>query len=528
MRKLYRNILTRNLKPVYAFILIGIISFGNVNAQSSVTINLDNTRQIIRGFGAANILPWRPDMTQDEINTAFGTGDGQLGFSILRLRVPSDENTFSSNLTTAKIAHSMGVTLIASPWSPPASMKTNGNIVGGELKESDYGNFAAYLKKFVDYMNENGAPIYAVSVQNEPDVSVSYESCDYNASQMLKFVKENGKSIGTKVIAPESFQFRRQLSDPLLNDSVACSNFDILGGHIYSGGLSAYPLAESKGKEVWMTEHLTESGHSANIWSYAMDVALEMQQVMNANMSAYVWWYIVRYYGPIGDGEKSTSNPNEDFSAKGEVTKKGYVMSQFSRFIRPGYYRVEGTYQPQTGIYVTAYKDSSLSKIVIVAINTSSQSKEQQFNLANKSVDMFVPYVTTNSKNCAEEAGISVNGGSFTAALEASSITTFVSKGDIVAVKETSVIPQSYYLFQNYPNPFNPTTNIVYQISKTSNVVLKVYDVLGRTVQILVNDTQSPDQYTVVFNAHNLSGGIYFYRLEAGSFTETKKLILMK
>ena len=140
----------------------------------------------------------------------------------------------------------MGVTLTASPWSPPASMKTNNSVVKGELKEESYSDYADYLKSFVEYMAANNAPIYSISVQNEPDIAVTYESCDYSPEQMLKFVKENGASIGSKVIAPESFQFRRELSDPLLNDSLACKNFEILGGHIYGGGLEEYPLAIEK------------------------------------------------------------------------------------------------------------------------------------------------------------------------------------------------------------------------------------------------------------------------------------------
>ena len=88
--------------------------------------------------------------------------------------------------------------------------------------------------------------------------------------------------------------------------------------------------------------------------------------------------------------------------------------------------------------------------------------------------------------------------------------------------------PSKYELNQNYPNPFNPSTNITYRIVKTSKVTLKVYDVLGRLVTTLVNDVQSPGHYTVSFNAHNLSSGIYFYQLNAGNFSATKKLMLLK
>jgi hypothetical protein len=91
-----------------------------------------------------------------------------------------------------------------------------------------------------------------------------------------------------------------------------------------------------------------------------------------------------------------------------------------------------------------------------------------------------------------------------------------------------AVLPTQNQLEQNFPNPFNPATNIRYNISKTSQVTLKVFDILGRQVQTLVNTMQAPGQYTVTFTAQNLASGIYFYRLEAGTFTETKKLILLK
>ena len=135
---------------------------------------------MIRGFGAANIMRWRPDMTADEIDKAFGTDEGQIGFTILRLRIPPDENSFSYNIPTAQAAHSYDVKIIASPWSPPAYMKTNNSTVGGRLLEENYEDYADHLYYFVDFMESNDIPIYAVSVQNEPDIAVTYESCHWN------------------------------------------------------------------------------------------------------------------------------------------------------------------------------------------------------------------------------------------------------------------------------------------------------------------------------------------------------------
>ncbi|MEJ2054263.1 MAG: T9SS type A sorting domain-containing protein, partial [Calditrichaceae bacterium] len=428
----------------------------------------------------------------------------------------------------AQAAHDMGVTLVSSPWSPPAEMKSNGSTVGGELEEAYYEDFAAHLDSFATYMDENDAPIYALSVQNEPDVSVSYESCDYDAAQLLKFVKENAQSIGTRVMAPESFHFDKSLSDPLLQDPVALANMDIVCGHIYGGGLASYPLAEEKGKEVWMTEHLTESQHSANIWSYALDVAAEIQQVMQANMSAYIWWYIIRYYGPIGDGEVSASFPDENFSAKGEVTKKGYVMSQFARFIRPEYWRVECTTNPQSGVSVTAFKDNLSSKLVIVAINSSSSVREQTFSVQNVSFEKFTPYVTSATKDCHLEDDIMVSGTSFTASLDVSSITTFVSGSEASAVKNDFGTVRSFKLAQNYPNPFNPSTRIDFEIPEKSFVSLKIYNVLGQEIAELAGKEITSGTHSVTFDGSLLANGVYVYTLQAGKYRDSRKMVIMK
>lgn len=89
-------------------------------------------------------------------------------------------------------------------------------------------------------------------------------------------------------------------------------------------------------------------------------------------------------------------------------------------------------------------------------------------------------------------------------------------------------IPTTYALKQNYPNPFNPTTIITYQLPKAGNVKLVVYDLLGREVKTLVNEFKSAGSFDVTFDASSLASGVYFYRLESGSFTDTKKLTLIK
>ncbi len=96
------------------------------------------------------------------------------------------------------------------------------------------------------------------------------------------------------------------------------------------------------------------------------------------------------------------------------------------------------------------------------------------------------------------------------------------------AVEVDARIPAKFGLSQNYPNPFNPSTTINYEVAKETNVSLKVYDAIGNEVATLVNETKAPGTYEVIFDASNLTNGVYFYKMQAGNFTATKKLVLIK
>ena len=89
-------------------------------------------------------------------------------------------------------------------------------------------------------------------------------------------------------------------------------------------------------------------------------------------------------------------------------------------------------------------------------------------------------------------------------------------------------IPDGFVLYQNYPNPFNPKTIIEFQISELNFVKLKVYDVLGNEIAILVNEEKSPGYYQVEFDSSNLASGVYFYQLSVGSMTNIKKMVVLK
>lgn len=383
-----------------------------IQSDASI-IKTGEQKQLIRGFGAATVFdpPGVSDYNNSDFDKLFGNNEGQIGLSILRIRVATDANYRTKELNRAKSAKARGAIVIACPWSPPASMKTNNNLIGGSLKTDSYADYANYLNDFADYMKTNNAELYAIGVQNEPDIQVTYESCDWTAFQIRDFMRDYGQIItSTKVISPESFNFNHTTTDPMLNDATAAANVDIVGGHIYGGGLADYPLAKSKGKEVWMTEHLDTD----ITWSAVFATGKEIHDCMTTgNFNAYIWWYGKRFYGPLGED--------------GIVTKRGYIMSNYAKFIRPGYARVAATLNPKVNVYVSSYTGNG--KTIIVAINTATESVNQQFAIEGSTVTSVTPHVTSESENLVSKAPINLNPDikAFKFILPAKSVTTFVS-----------------------------------------------------------------------------------------------------
>src|SRR5262245_61798425 len=165
-----------------------VAGFPPKSEAATATINLSQTNQTLRGFGGASV--WLGQLSDAHMNTLFGTGPGTIGLNILRVRIAPDGN-WNDELQNARKAVARGAIVMATPWTPPAAMKTNNNVVGGRLRTTEYANYASYLQSFVNYMSSNGAGLYAVSVQNEPDIQVTYESCDWTATEMFNFARNN-------------------------------------------------------------------------------------------------------------------------------------------------------------------------------------------------------------------------------------------------------------------------------------------------------------------------------------------------
>jgi len=380
--------------------------------DAEVTILTNETHQVIEGFGAATVfIPANTSLTSDEMDRLFGKANGQLGLNILRIRITEDNTWRGFELTNAKGAIQRGAKVIATPWSPPARWKTNNNLIGGSLIADSGAAYAKYLNGFADYMSSNGAPLYAVSVQNEPDIQVNYESCNWTSAQMKDFLKNYGQLItSTKLIATESFNNNQNYTNDVLSDATAAANVDIVAGHIYGGGIVENLTAKNLGKEVWMTEHLdTNTTYQKNLAT-----AAEIHDCLTkANFSAYIWWYAKRFYGPIGED--------------GLPTKRGYMMSQFARFITPGSIRLGTSSNTRSEVLVSAYRTTGDKKIIVV-VNNSTGTVNQKINLSGSTANEMIPYITASDKN--EEAGtkITISNNSFNYSLPAQSVTTFVEQ----------------------------------------------------------------------------------------------------
>lgn len=396
------------------------ISFFNLNMVANaadVMVNLDAPKQEIDGFGASSA--WCGSLSDNIMNSLYG----ELGYSILRLRIEENIgdnwktgnfNSWAPELSNAKKTSAKGAIVFASPWNPPKSMQENfsksGDASAQRLRYDKYGEYVDYLNAYVTYMKDNGVDLYAVSIQNEPDYAADWNW--WTPTEMLTFMKNNAGDINCKVISPESFQYRKDMSDPILNDPAALANMDILGFHLYGTAINqfAYPLFQQKGtgKKAWQTEHFFDDDNMSNV----MKLGKELHDCMvTRNMNGYIYWWIT---WPNGLWDNDNNG----------LYKRAYALGQFAKHIRPGYFRVDATPTPATNVYVSAYTGDG--NVVIVAVNNSNSSVNQKFTIQNGPVSQISSWQTTSSSNMAAGQSYQVSGGSFSATLPSQSITTFV------------------------------------------------------------------------------------------------------
>ncbi len=410
---------------------------------STVNVDVTEEHQVIRGFGGMVHNQWQGGggLSEADAKIAFGTGDGTIGLNTLRIPVYANSNDFNKEVQAAKYAKKYAgddFILYATPWTSPYAGANQ------HMASSNYQKYVDHLNSFNDYMKNQGVPLYAISISNEPDWCGEW-AC-WSADEIYNFTKgyaDKMRKNGVKVISTESFRYDKNLYNKVLNDANALKNWDILGAHFYASdrrtgdNFFQYSLADQKKVERWMTEHYTESQGSGNYWRTitntgdqanankrdtvnAMDVAYEIHRAMVVgNFNQYTWWYIRRCYGLIMEkdfGNKLQVPQNEI----GKISKRGYVMSQFARFVRPGAVRVGATANPEKEVFASAYKSKDGDSVIVVLVNRDyKNSKTVTVNVKGADVETFHVYTTSEAKNAKYEGEVEVKNGSVTITMDA-------------------------------------------------------------------------------------------------------------
>ncbi len=393
-----------------------------VSSHPTVTVNWSDVHQQIDGFGASSASTG-DGITNSQADLFWSTTNG-VGLSLLRVQIES--NGTYPDLATMQKAQDRGVRIWGTPWSPPASMKSNGNTNnGGSLLASDYQAYADYLSSYVlGLKNSYGINLYAVSIQNEPDYTASWQSCIWTGQQFHDFLGNNllptfaKNGVTTKIIMPEESGWKFDRATATLSDPVTAAGVNIIAGHNYDGAAAAtYPLGQNQGKHLWETEVSSFEAFDASMTN-GLKWAKKINDWMTiANANAWHYWWLID-----GNGDNEAL-----LGPSGQTTKRLYVMGNYSKFVRPGYYRIGTSASPVAGVLVSAYKDTSTGKFAIVAINQNASTVTLDFALNGLTASTVAPWVTSASLNLAEQASITTVGGSaFVATLPAASVTTFV------------------------------------------------------------------------------------------------------
>jgi len=332
---------------------------------TNAVITVNSTRaQYVRGFGV--MAPFWGNSPQDSpynYEQMYNPTTG-LGFNILRIMIPvsstgtkikttmnkalnnelSGDKDRSHYYEIVKIVNKYDGYVLASPWSPPPAWKTNDSVNGGgSLIKANYMDYADYLKEYCQIMLNNGAPIYAVSIQNEPNFKASYDGCEWTDNEMRDFFKQvgsftegvsgwgGGAKIPRVLIMNGESANSPTINDAVLNDTEARKIVDLYGRHLYgSQQVTRSSQVQALGKEIWMTEHNINGGNEATypsdstynyIWKFLNDVDVSIR--LNKE-NGFVWWYGKRFYSQIGEGDYGTVD--------NAVLPRGYALSHYAKY----------------------------------------------------------------------------------------------------------------------------------------------------------------------------------------------------
>ena len=404
-------------------------------------VDWTNIHQRIDGFGAASA--WRTTWTASEADMFFstnsGTGtslDGQtnfsfngIGLSLLRNHIKTNAIT-SDETSIMQMAQARGARVWSTPWSPPPQFKSNNNVNGGNFLSANNQAYASLLATYVVNMKNIGINIYALSVQNEPDVSASYESCLWTDQQIHDFVPYLSSALAannaasTKIILAEDEHWQTNYYATAMMDPAVATNVSIVACHNYDGSppnntpaaLSPYANPNAA---LWETEVSKLSGNGA--FDPSMTDAIYWETRIHlfmtvAQLNAWHYWWLI---SGNADNEGLTDN-------NGIPAKRMYVLGQYSRFVRPNNYRIDlANYNPYA-ILGTAYKDPISSGFAIVVANTNATATTQSFYFTNFTATFVTPWITSSNLSLAVQTPVAVTGSTFSYVVPGMSVITFV------------------------------------------------------------------------------------------------------
>ena len=401
------------------------ICAGGAAQAGDVTVNLGDLHQKISGFGASTA--WGSTMSAADAAQLWSTTTG-AGLSLHRIRVDYT-NGRTSELNIAKLAVSYGVTVWATPWTPPGADKTgcSGTNCSVEGTLSNPQAYATFLLGFLNYMKGQGVPIYAISSQNEPDAKVTYESCVYTAATMASWVGGTMgpmlASTGVKIMAPETQNWCSfpGFETALLNDANAKMYTSIIATHEYGCSPKAYPEIAQAGKEFWETEIYDTASTTADTgMPSALRIAKLIHDAMTiASMNAWHYWWV--YPASADNGALW------DFNTK-QATKRLWVEGNFARFVRPGFMRAGTTGTAPAGVLLSAYTNPADGTVAVVAINNNTSATPLSLFISGAAPCSLTPWVTSGTDTLAAKTMAPVSSSRVSVTLGAQSVTTLVGK----------------------------------------------------------------------------------------------------
>jgi glucuronoarabinoxylan endo-1,4-beta-xylanase len=272
-------------------------------------------------------------------------------------------------------------------------------------------------------------------VQNEPDYCPStYDGAIWSDANFDAFIKNNlgptlaaqGQS-GVRIMMPESSQWGSFTgeADTCMTDPGCASYVGINAWHDYDNASSISNPYSSGGSGFWETEASAGPGFGPSLcggcWDPSMADGLLWAGIIDnrmavSNATAWNYWWLI---GKNGDNEGLVNG------GVTSTSKRLYVMGNYSKFVRPGWVRMDATHVPLSGVTVSAYKDPVSGNFAIVATNQNGSDVSVTFSLSGFTASSVTPWITSTSLNLVQQSGIGVASGTFSATLPASSVTTF-------------------------------------------------------------------------------------------------------